>query len=203
MKNRQNIVRGYGPLDVFLAKQRHKIAKKKIKSANKAGRILDVGCGNYPLFLLNTNFLEKYGLDKIPQNKPDENIIKQGITLINSNFEEVEKFPFEDDYFDVVTMLAVFEHIIPENLVKLHKEIYRVLKQGGIYIITTPAFWTDYLLRTLAKLRLISDIEIKEHKGYYNHSMISSILQAADFPKNNLRFGYFELFMNMWTTAVK
>lgn len=200
---RQNVVRGYGPLDVFLAKQRHKIAKKKIKSANKAGRILDVGCGNYPLFLLNINFSEKYGLDKIPQNKSDENIIKQGVTLINCNFEEVEKFPFESDYFDVVTMLAVFEHIIPENLVKIHKEIYRILKRGGIYIITTPAFWTDYLLRTLAKLKLISDTEIKEHKDSYSYSMVSSVLQAADFPKNNLRFGYFELFMNMWVTAVK
>ena len=200
---RHNVVRGYGPLDVFLAKQRHKIAKKKIESYNKTGRILDVGCGNYPSLLLDVDFSEKYGLDKISQDKPDTNIIKQGISLINCNLEEVEKFPFDDDYFDVVTMLAVFEHIVPENLVKVHKEIYRVLKQGGIYVMTTPAFWTDYLLRTLAKLRLISDIEIKDHKGYYNHSMISSILQSADFLKNNLRFGYFELFMNMWATAVK
>ena len=92
---RQNVVRGYGPLDVFLAKQRHKIAKNKIKSANKTGRILDVGCGNYPLFLLNVNFSEKYGLDKISHNKPDENIIKQKITLIDCNFEEVEKLKSE------------------------------------------------------------------------------------------------------------
>jgi ubiquinone/menaquinone biosynthesis C-methylase UbiE len=203
MENRQNVVRGYGPLDMFLAKQRHKMARKKIKSANEAGRILDVGCGNYPLFLLNVNFSEKYGLDKISQSKPDEDIIKQGIALINSNFEEVEKFPFEKDYFNVVTMLAVFEHIIPENLVKIHREIYRVLKRNGIYVMTTPAYWTDYLLRTLAKLRLISDIEIKEHKGRYNHFMISSILQAAGFPENNIQFGYFELFMNLWVTAVK
>jgi ubiquinone/menaquinone biosynthesis C-methylase UbiE len=200
---KQNVVRGYGPFDMFLAKQRHKIAEKKIKSANKSGRILDVGCGSYPLFLLNVNFSEKYGLDKTSQNKSDENIIKQGITLISSNFEEAEKFPFEDNYFDVVTMLAVFEHIFPENLIKVHREIYRILKGGGIYIMTSPAFWTDYLLKILAKLRLISDIEIKDHKGYYTHSAISYILQAADFPKDKLRFGYFELFMNMWATAVK
>jgi len=188
---------------VFLAKQRHKIAQKKIESSSKTGRILDVGCGNYPSFLLDVNFSEKYGLDRISQNKPEENIIKQGITLINCDLEEVGKFPFEDDYFDVVTMLAVFEHIIPENLIKIHKEIYRVLKKDGIYVMTTPAFWTDYLLRTLAKLQLISDVEIKDHKGYYNHSMILSILKAVDFPKNNMQFGYFELFMNMWVTAVK
>jgi ubiquinone/menaquinone biosynthesis C-methylase UbiE len=200
---RQNVVRGYGPLDVFLAKQRHKIAKNKIKSANKTGRILDVGCGNYPLFLLNVNFSEKYGLDKISHNKPDENIIKQKITLIDCNFEEVEKFPFENDYFDVVTMLAVFEHIVPENLVKIHKEIYRILKRDGIYILTTPAFWTDGLLRTLAKLKLISDTEIKDHKGSYSCSSISSVLQASGFSKKKLRLGHFELFMNNWATAVK
>jgi SAM-dependent methyltransferase len=200
---RQNVVRGYGPLDVFLAKQRHKIAKNKIKSAHKTGRILDVGCGNYPLFLLNINFPEKYGLDKISHTEPDENIIKQKITLIDCTLEEVEKFPFENDYFDVVTMLAVFEHIIPENLVKIHKEIYRILKRDGIYILTTPAFWTDWLLRTLAKLKLISDTEIKDHKGSYSCSSISSVLQAAGFSQKNLKLGHFELFMNNWATAVK
>jgi ubiquinone/menaquinone biosynthesis C-methylase UbiE len=200
---KQNVVRGYGPLDVFLAKQRHNIAHKKIESAQKNGRILDIGCGNYPAFLLGANFSEKYGLDKITQNIDDEILIKQKITLINCNLEESGKIPFENGYFDAVTMLAVFEHIIPENLVRIHKEIYRVLKPGGIYIMTTPAFWTDYLLRTLAKLHLISDIEIKDHKGYYNHSKISNILQAAGFSKEGLRFGYFELFMNNWATAVK
>ena len=198
-----HILEGYGPLDVFLAKQRYKIAKRKIPSSKKSGRILDIGCGCYPLFLTIVNFAEKYGLDKNIEPSIANKTKKQGIVLINHYIEKEEKLPFEENFFDVVSMLAVFEHIEPKQLVRIHREINRVLKPGGIYVMTTPAFWTDGLLKFLAKLRLISGVSISEHKDSYNSSMVSSILQAADFPKENLRFGYFELFMNMWATATK
>ena len=199
------MVRGYGPFDSFLAKQRYKTAEKRIKLAKKSGRILDIGCGSYPLFLINLNieFSEKYGLDKVVQTGIRDKVKEQGITLVSGEIEEEERFPFENDYFDVVSMLAVFEHLEPRNLIKVHREIYRVLKPGGIYIMTTPASWTDRLLRFLAKIRLITDVEIKEHKGAYNHSMISAVLQESNFQKDKLQFGYFVLFMNNWATAAK
>ena len=193
------VVRGYGPLDKFLAEQRYKTARKQIKFAHQRGRILDIGCGCYPLFLTTVDFSEKYGMDKTVQADK----VAKGITLINHDFENKERLPFKDDFFDVVTALAVFEHIEPKNLVRLHKEIYRMLKPGGMYIMTTPTFWTNGLLRFLAGLGLISDVEIKDHKGSYNRFDILSILQRADFQKSNLRFGYFELFMNSWATATK
>jgi 2-polyprenyl-3-methyl-5-hydroxy-6-metoxy-1,4-benzoquinol methylase len=198
-----HIVEGYGPLDVFLAKQRYKVAKRRIDSAQKSGRILDIGCGSHPLFLTSINFTEKYGLDKNIEACVADEMKKQGIVLINHYIEKEEKLPFKENFFDVVSMLAVFEHIEPEQLVRIHREINRILKPGGIYVMTTPAFWTEGLLKFLAKLRLISGISISEHKGSYNYSMISSILQASDFPKETLRFGYFELFMNCWATAAK
>jgi 2-polyprenyl-3-methyl-5-hydroxy-6-metoxy-1,4-benzoquinol methylase len=198
-----HIVEGYGPLDVFLAKQRYKVAKREIYSAKKSGRILDIGCGSHPLFLTSVNFTEKYGLDKNIEACVADEMKKQGIVLINHYIEKEEKLPFKENFFDVVSMLAVFEHIEPEQLVRIHREINRILKPGGIYVMTTPAFWTEGLLKFLAKLRLISGISISEHKDSYDSPMVSSILQEAGFPKNNLRFGYFELFMNMWTTAVK
>jgi len=195
-------VRGYGPLDMFLAKQRYKIAKKQIKSVHQKERILDIGCGSYPLFLTTVDFSEKYGMDKMVQpNKVYKKV--QGITLINYDFENEESLPFQDDFFDVISALAVFEHIEPGSLVKMHREIHRILKPGGVYIMTTPAFWTDHLLRFLAKIRLISDVEIKDHKGSYKHSDILSILRKADFQKERIKFGHFEMFMNSWVTATK
>jgi SAM-dependent methyltransferase len=201
--NAPHILEGYGPLDVFLAKQRYKIAQRRIHRAGKSGRILDIGCGSCPLFLAAVDFREKYGLDKNIEVGVANEAKKQGIVLINHYIENEEKLPFEDNFFDVVSMLAVFEHIDPEQLVRVHMQINRVLKPGGIYIMTTPAFWTDGLLKFLAKLRLISGISISEHKDSYNYSKVSSVLKKAGFLKNNLRFGYFELFMNMWVTAVK
>lgn len=197
------ITRGYGLLERFLAKQRGKIANKLIHPSLRKERILDVGSGSFPFFLLTTDFAEKYGLDQTVQPDDIERFSKQGIILSNYNIENNQALPFDSDYFSAVAMLAVFEHIEPDQLVRIHREIYRVLKTGGMYVMTTPAFWTARLLRFLAKLRLISGIEIREHKASYSPSMISSILQEANFQKNKIRFGYFELFMNTWVTATK
>jgi len=198
-----HVVRGHGLLDLFLAKQRYKIAKRLIELAKKNGRILDIGYGLEALFLANVDFSEKYGLDRDIETAARDRAKQKGIILICSDIEKEGKLPFGDNYFDVVSMLAVFEHIEPENLVRLHKEIHRVLKPDGMYVMTTPAVWTGPLLRLLAKLHLISSVPIIEHKGSYSHSMISAVLQEADFQQDKLRFGYFELFMNTWATATK
>ena len=198
-----HMVRGYGPLDLFLAKQRYKIAKRRIRLAKKSGRILDIGCGSYPLFLAGVDFSEKYGLDKMVQADSCAEAPGKEITLVQHEIEKNQSLPFEDDFFDVVSMLAVFEHIEPARLVEMLREIHRVLKVGGLYIMTTPASWTDRLLKVMAKLGLISEVEISEHKGSYGVEKVSFILQEAGFAKDNLRFGYFELFMNIWVCATK
>ena len=201
--SRSNVTRGYGLLEGFLAKQRSTMANRLIPSTHRRGRILDVGCGTYPLFLLNTKFPEKYGLDKIVQENCDKKFQNQRITLINYDIEREYIMPFDSEYFDVVTMLAVLEHIEPKRLVKILKEIHRILRPGGLHIMTTPAFWTGSLLRFMATLRIVSPVEIEEHKDAYNHSKLFSILQEANFSKEKLRFGYFEIFMNIWATATK
>jgi len=196
-----DIYEGCKRLDLFLSRQRCKIANRQIESVSKKGRILDIGCGRYPLFLTTVDFPERYGLDK--DFGTGENAQKDGITLVNHNIEEQSKMPFEDNYFDVVSMLAVFEHIEPDYLVDIHQDIYRILKPGGVYIMTTPTFWTDGLLRLLVKLHLLSDVSIEDHKDSYKYSDVFSILQQAHFEKNKLHFGYFELYMNLWVTATK
>ncbi len=197
------VVRGYGPLDLYLAKQRCKTANKQIILAGKNGRILDIGCGLYPLFLTTVNFAEKYGMDRtVPPDSCGE-IKSKNIVFVKGEIGDDKRLQFNDNFFDVVTMLAVFEHIEPGQLADVHGEIYRILKPGGLYFMTTPAVWTDGLLRFLARIGLISDVEIKDHKGSYNHSMAASILQQAGFKKEGMRFGHFELFMNLWVTAVK
>lgn len=198
-----HIVRGYGPLDHFLAKQRYKVAKKQIKSAKKNGRILDIGCGAYPLFLLNVDFQEKYGIDKAIEAGTEETARQQEIILISHDIEKEQKLPFEDGFFDVVTMLAVFEHLESSRLVGVLKEIKRVLKSDGIFILTTPAAWTDRLLRFMAKLRLISAEEINEHQDAYTQSSIISCFEMAGFERGKITCGYFEFFMNIWVYVDK
>ena len=199
---KENVTRGYGLLEEFLAKQRCRIASKLMPPVHGKGRILDIGCGMHPLFLLSTSFAEKYGLEKFhPQDHA--HLKDQGLTIVCRDMEKETELPFPSNFFNVVTMLAVFEHMEPDRLAPLIKEIHRVLRPEGVYILTTPAFWTDGLLRVLARLKIVSSVEIDEHKAAYSHSSISRLLQNGGFLKGMLRFGYFEMFMNIWATATK
>ena len=174
------------------------IANQLISADSRTGRLLDIGCGTYPYFLINTRFQERFGVDKVMGRKQ-----AGSLCLSKFDLEHDSALPFDDGYFNVVTMLAVIEHVEPNRVVSILRECHRVLKMGGTFIITTPAWWTDKLLRGMAMLRLVSPEEILEHKDGYNRSKITSLLQGCGFDYDKIIFGYFELFMNMWVTATK
>ena len=196
------MTRGSGLLEGFLARQRSRQARRLIPPSASAGRVLDIGCGSYPLFLVGSDFAEKYGLDRVSISLPDE-LRDAGLKLLEYDVQTGSALPFPPDHFDVVTMLAVFEHLEPPVLSRLLAEIRRVLKPGGIYVLTTPAHWTDWLLKLLGRLRLVSHEEIDEHQGSYRHSAIRSYLEEAGFSADRIRTGYFEAGMNSWATAAK
>ncbi len=199
-----NVTRGHGLLEKYLAKKRACMANQLIPSHLRNGRILDIGCGSFPYFLLNTVFTKKCGLDKVAQEERQMPLRDEyGIDIIDFDLERDEALPFDDRYFEVVTMLAVFEHIEPERLRALMAETSRVLKPGGTFVITTPAPWTDLLLKMMARLGLVSKIEIDEHKAVYSREKIRSILAKNGFQTGNIRSGYFEGFMNIWMVAKK
>jgi 2-polyprenyl-3-methyl-5-hydroxy-6-metoxy-1,4-benzoquinol methylase len=198
------VTRGYGLLEGFLAKKRTRMANKLIPSNLREGRILDIGCGTVPYFLLNTIFAEKCGLDKIVQTESHRQIQDEhGIHLIDFDLEKNTELPFDSQYFDVVTMLAVIEHIQTSQLPTLIAEIWRVLKTGGMYAITTPAPWTDMILKIMAHTRLVSPEEIRDHKAAYDRKAIGSILAKNEFAVGSICSGYFEGYMNIWTIARK
>jgi 2-polyprenyl-3-methyl-5-hydroxy-6-metoxy-1,4-benzoquinol methylase len=199
-----NVTRGYGLLEGFLAKKRTRMANKLIPPHLREGRILDIGCGTIPYFLLNTIFAEKCGLDKIVQTESHRRIQDEhGIHLIDFDLEKNTVLPFDSQYFDVVTMLAVIEHIQTSQLPTLIAEIWRVLRPGGMYAITTPAPWTDMILKIMAHTRLVSPEEIHDHKAAYDRKTIGSILAKNGFVVDSICSGYFEGYMNIWMMARK
>ncbi len=198
------VTRGYGFLENFLADKRRKMAESLIEPSERGGAILDIGCGAFPRFLLNIKgFNAKYGLDKSVREDLYSRFLENNVFIATCDIEKNTKMPFKDNYFNVITMLAVIEHIPKDRILAVINEIYRILKPGGKYILTTPALWTGPLLSSMAQIRLISPVEIKEHKCAYSHSRIASLLQDANFSKHNLKLGYFEMFMNIWAKAVK
>lgn len=201
---RRSVTRGRGHLEEFLAKRRVRKANALIPEALRRGRVLDIGCGFFPYFLTQTDFSEKYGLDKgIDKELRAELKKRHDLALIDVDLECSARMPFAADFFDVVTMLAVLEHIEPARVLLIVREIERILKPGGVFIMTTPAKCTKGLLKYLARMGMVSQIEINEHKTSYSRKQVRALLEEGGFSKSSVRLGYFELFMNIWARARK
>ena len=52
--------------------------------------------------------------------------------------QDVQKLTFEDAEFDICTCTEVFEHV-PDDISGF-KEIYRVLRNGGLFVFTVPLY---------------------------------------------------------------
>lgn len=65
---------------------------------------------------------------------------KSGVEIVST----VLDLPFVPGAFDCVTMLEVIEHVDYELQRKAISEIYRVLKKGGTFIISTPSMFPSW-----------------------------------------------------------
>ncbi|MEX2144293.1 MAG: methyltransferase domain-containing protein [Anaerolineales bacterium] len=188
--------RGKGLLEPYLARRRAAMANRLIPIERRNGRILDIGCGAYPYFLAHTAFKEKYAIDQLPPSGDTKKIRWHTLDL---NTDPV--LPFSEAYFDMVTMLAVAEHLNPHSLELLLKEVHRILKPGGLVLITTPSARADGLLHWMARLGLVSSEEIEEHTFAYTLPLLGWGFGKAGFEMRAVRFGYFEMGLNLWATA--
>ncbi len=96
------------------------------------GNFLDVGSGSGE-FLLRARSLRMnvYGVE--PGSFDKEFAKKNGLNIFPGDLFSA-KFP--EDYFDVITLNHVFEHVPSPTL--LLQELKRILKPGGSIIVTVP-----------------------------------------------------------------
>lgn len=193
--------RGYGLLEGFLAGQRYRLADALIPPRCREGRLLDIGCGKFGVFLRRTHFAEKYGID--PEVEKDEVVDHPSsrIRLVRHKTDHGNPLPFDDQFFETVTMLAVFEHILPDCLPMLLDDIHRVLKPGGVFVMTTPAARSEGFLWALAACRLVSRTEMADHKALYTARDIRRLLQDSGFPAAHIHQGSIQFGMNLWAVA--
>src|SRR5512143_3541662 len=96
------LTRGKGLLEPLLADLRAQRANKLISHSLRQGRILDIGCGSYPYFLAHTSFAEKFAIDQVPL--PAHTASELQIESYTLDLEENPKLPFQDDFFEAVTL---------------------------------------------------------------------------------------------------
>jgi ubiquinone/menaquinone biosynthesis C-methylase UbiE len=102
-------------------------------------KILDLGCGNGRYFeYLKDKNINYFGVD-ISENLI--RIAKNKYPEANFQVADALNLPFPDNFFDKAIGVAVFHHIPSKELrFQFLKEVKRVLKPGGILILTVWNF---------------------------------------------------------------
>lgn len=168
------------------------VRARKIKAEIPKGvKLLDLGCG-YSGELIESlaGTIERgVGIDLSVEKKP---------WLIKGKVDS--KLPLKDSQFGVVTALAIIEHVeYPEVMLSESK---RVLKPGGKLLLTTPSHLGKLPLEIMAKIGIISQAEIADHKRYYTTQTLKAALKKAGFSK--VEVGHFGiLWLNLMAKATK
>lgn len=188
----------------FLTRRHVAKANALVPAGLKTGRVLDVGCRFFRYLALQTSFSEKYGLDKgLDRELRAELKKRHDVALIDVDLEYSARIPFGRDSFEVVIMLTVLSHVKPVLALRIIREIERILKPGGVLIMTTRAEWTKGLLKFLTRHNVVIGLELEKHKASYSRKQILAMLEQAGFAKSSIASGYFDFFMNIWVRARK
>jgi len=121
---------------------------------------LDIGCYPYHLGLA----LEDLGFEVSGISSAHEPIEEN--PRITSLDIETDHFPYPDNYFDLILCTEVLEHLIRTPAIPL-REIKRILKPGGVAILTTPN-----VLRSINRFSLLLGRSIyPKVKDYYDEKV--------------------------------
>lgn len=157
----------------------------------KDSDILDIGTftGFLPAKLYQNGYLNVKGVDiaeeAISYGQKKYPFLRDNLISFNG-----EKLPFPDNYFDIVLMFDVIEHI-PNIDTFLKQEVGRILKKGGRLIFQTPNKITNIIWTICSHKKLSQD----GHCSLQTLSSLKKLLSSSSFTdikieKNNLRTQY-------------
>lgn len=116
----------------------------------------------------------------------DHSNLQRNVVLRHKLRGAIERLPFADDTFDLVTANVVVEHI--QDPLQLLAEIHRVLKAKGKFVFYTPNFWgyaslAGWLLPRPLKLKLVYLLQGRREEDvfptFYRFNTPSAIRRAA------------------------
>ena len=149
---------------VGVRKMVHNLLEINLK--NKKLKILDVGCGTGGLMdELTQKGHSVWGLD-ISQEALEFCALRGHINL---KLGSATSIPFEDQSFDVVTGIGVIEHLEDDD--KFLKEVRRVLRPGGSFVMLTSSFQWLWSMHDVANF----------HKRRYYLNELNHKIQSHGF----------------------
>lgn len=138
----------------------------------KKGKILDIGAAS--------GFFLKVAKDAGWETSGVEPS-KWSSSYANNNYKvkvkqgTLSEAKFKSNYFDVITMWDVLEHV-PDPTLEL-KEVYRILKPGGMLVINYPDFGTPMAKIAGSKWWFLLSV----HLFYFDSKSLTKLLQKTGF----------------------
>ena len=145
-------------------------------------RVLDLGCGTGAVLATLGWRWEAVGLDMSDQALGY--CRERGIDALALG--RGEQIPFASGVFDAVVALDVFEHI--EDDAAALREAYRVLRPGGVLILSVPAFMSLWGPHDVALM----------HFRRYRSGNLGAKLRDAGFANSRVSYSVFFLFPVVW-----
>jgi|CXWL01.1.fsa_nt_gi SAM-dependent methyltransferase len=157
--------------------------------------VLDLGSGPDCVWgwELAGRYKKYIAIDPLIESMPESNwvLIKKSV---------VKKIPLPTGSVDVVVSTAFIEHV--EYPGEILAEGIRVLKKGGVLVLTTPTPLAKNLLEFLAfRLGWISRREIREHKNYFDYGSLMKLLSRIKVAR--IKHEYFEGGLNNLLVVTK
>jgi 2-polyprenyl-3-methyl-5-hydroxy-6-metoxy-1,4-benzoquinol methylase len=138
-------------------------------------RVLDVGCDDGALFrTMGPALREGVGLDPALEAA----VTGERYRLLPGSFPA--DAPDEPGAFDAVTMLAVMEHVPPDEQPKVAERAFELLRPGGRFVLTVPSPAVDTILDVLIRLHLLHGMEADQHYGFEPDELVP-VATAAGF----------------------
>ena len=143
------------------------------------GRVLDVGCGDgffTAQILKRFNLKNIYGLD-ISQKAVDFARFKH--PEIKFQQSALNHIPEETNSIDSITMIEVIEHLV--DIEGTLKELFRVMKPGGILLIATTDF--NWLKQVIIAIFFFEKYfyPTNPHIRFFKKSTLADILSKNGF----------------------
>jgi 2-polyprenyl-6-hydroxyphenyl methylase/3-demethylubiquinone-9 3-methyltransferase len=147
---------------------------------------LDLGCGDGQTSGL---WLRDHGCDYVGVDI-SENAVQaaRSLGLESARIDDAASLPFPDASFDAAACIEVLEHLFEPQLAV--SEVLRILRPGGVLIVTVPniAYWRWRLdLALLGRWNPLGDtLAVKEpwrdpHIRFFNPKTLREMLSSAGF----------------------
>jgi len=164
-------------------RQRVKLWRKRlniVKKFCKSGNLLDVGTGDgLFLKLAKTANFNIYGTEISPAAvRAAKNLYDLDIHLA-----EVENADFEENFFDVITMWHVIEHV--KNPLEVLKKVYNLLRPGAVVFVATPNL-DKYVSRIIYRLKYNKPYPFyspngEQHLFHFTEYTLEKVIKTAGF----------------------